>query len=326
MKAERYYIAKVHWQTILKDWLEHHLVIAPIQETSGVFLEPLTAGRFVDVVYDEIRPVDTLKKYLWPPLQTTGWVRSAKEPLLFLAIKCCDLESLPVLDRVFTRYPDPAYKSLRENSLFIGADCTRPSPACSCTWVHHQPYPVKHFDLNLTKLWDGFVVEVGSERGRSLIARYDQTLKETVREEIDIVKKTRRETEDRIRRETAEFKPFSSYHGLTQLTTGKVWAEPAMRCTACGACTNLCPTCLCTSAASHDEGTLRHWDSCQYSKTTTMMPTPARTDHLSRFSNRYLCKFKSYTDRFGLLGCTGCGRCMTACLGKIDQREVLEKI
>jgi ferredoxin len=276
------------------------------------------------VVYDEIRPVEPLKKYLWPLIQPAQTDSSPQREMLFLGIKSCDLESLAVLDRAFARHPDTRYQAIRERSLFIGADCSRPSAACSCVWVRHQPYPVKHFDLNLTKLWDGFVLETGSERGRTLVARYDRALKETVREEIDIVKKMRRETEDRIRRENAEFKPFSSYHELASAPEGKTWNEHAGYCVACGACTHLCPTCLCTLEVPGEDGTLRHWDSCQYSVSTTVMPAPDRMTHAERFSNRYQCKFKVFPDRFGLLGCTGCGRCVSGCLGRIDQREVLE--
>ena len=64
MKVERYYIAKVHWRAILEGWLDHFTVVAPIQEAAGVFLKPVTKSNADDVVYDEIRPVEPLKKYL----------------------------------------------------------------------------------------------------------------------------------------------------------------------------------------------------------------------------------------------------------------------
>ena len=43
-----------------------------------------------------------------------------------------------------------------------------------------------------------------------------------------------------------------------------------------------------------------------------------------RFSNRYMCKFVWKPDRFKVNACTGCGRCIEACIGKINKNEVME--
>ena len=44
-----------------------------------------------------------------------------------------------------------------------------------------------------------------------------------------------------------------------------------------------------------------------------------------RLRNRFDKKFEFFPNVLGVTGCTGCGRCIEACPGKIDIREVLKK-
>jgi Fe-S oxidoreductase len=55
--------------------------------------------------------------------------------------------------------------------------------------------------------------------------------------------------------------------------------------------------------------------------TPNMKPTP-RPRLRSRLANRVLHKFTYAPAQCGLLGCVGCGRCIEACLGAIDIRQV----
>ena len=54
-----------------------------------------------------------------------------------------------------------------------------------------QPYRTKGFDLNLSKVWDGYVIEVGSLRGKALLDGHDEILKEVVKEEAEALEKIR---------------------------------------------------------------------------------------------------------------------------------------
>jgi len=51
-----------------------------------------------------------------------------------------------------------------------------------------------------------------------------------------------------------------------------------------------------------------------------------RKELFERFRNRYTCKFHFTPEYYGLLGCTGCGRCIQTCLGKIDMRKVITRL
>jgi ferredoxin len=51
-----------------------------------------------------------------------------------------------------------------------------------------------------------------------------------------------------------------------------------------------------------------------------------RSDFPQRFRNRFECKFSAFPINHGLYGCSGCGRCITACPARIDIREILSSI
>ena len=54
-----------------------------------------------------------------------------------------------------------------------------------------------------------------------------------------------------------------------------------------------------------------------------LTPRPALS---SRLANRVLHKFTYSPQQYELIGCVGCGRCLDACLGAIDIREVVQEL
>ena len=71
----------------------------------------------------------------------------------------------------------------------------------------------------------------------------------------------------------------------------------------------------------------RNWDSCQYKNFARVAGgANQRPKRAQRLHTRFEKKFKFFPDRLGQFACTGCGRCVEACLGKIDMREVLKEL
>ena len=64
---------------------------------------------------------------------------------------------------------DSLYRLRRENTVFISSDCTGFKEVCFCLALDINPYPTDGFDLNLSPLNDGYLVEVGSKKGEELI-------------------------------------------------------------------------------------------------------------------------------------------------------------
>ena len=71
----------------------------------------------------------------------------------------------------------------------------------------------------------------------------------------------------------------------------------------------------------------REWDSCMipdYGLVAgghNFRPTKA-----NRLKQRYRCKLKTFVDKYGGYSCVGCGRCVEACLAKINIYEDINSI
>ena len=132
---------------------------------------------------------DSAKRWLHPPaflrfraLREKGGFRLEKgdtsaPKYAFLGIKPCDLAAIGRQDRVLLggAYAEPAYAARRQDSLLVVAQCTEPGGTCFCASMGTGPRAEAGFDLALTELLrEGrheLVVEVGSERGASLLEK-----------------------------------------------------------------------------------------------------------------------------------------------------------
>ena len=331
--AERYYIGKEHWGAILNTWLEKYTIIAPSSEQGGLYLHEIDSSNLNSLVIDQARTVQPIKNYFLPPIENVlKKLKNSKKPWLFLGVKACDLSALSILDQAYGGdFADPNYQLRREKSLIVSADCNEPFSTCFCSLVGGEPYPVRGFDLNLSRVWEGFVVEVGSLRGKGLLEGFDRALKDVVKEEIEAVEKIRKSTKDKIIKNNKKFSfPDSIKNVISASWESDAYKKYAETCVECGACNHACPTCHCymLEDTSRKEFTkLRGWDSCQYTgyAVTAGGGTP-RPQLYERFRNRYFCKFKYLEENYNQYGCTGCGRCIEACQGKIDMREVISDI
>ena len=105
---------------------------------------------------------DAAKRYLFPARETiqTGHrdedgavtVRPAPLPdvrYAFIGLRACDLAAIEVQDRVFL-IADPAYRSRREQALFIGVNCELPGATCFCVSMGTGPRCSTGFDIALT--------------------------------------------------------------------------------------------------------------------------------------------------------------------------------
>jgi len=331
--AERYYISREYWASILNVWLEKFFIIAPRREEGGLYFHEVDNSSINSIIVDEVRTVQPLKNYLLPPVENIIKKNNNKnKPWLFLGVKACDLAALPILDQAFGGdFADPLYQSRREESIIVSADCNKPLSTCFCSMVGGDPFPTRGFDLNISKVWEGYVVEIGSLRGKELLEGFDKALKEVVKEENEAVEKMRKQTRVKVLKNNRDFDFNGSYTDIVSKSwESEVYKKHVETCVECGACNNVCPTCHCymlEDASRKEFVKLRGWDSCQYTgyAVTAGGGTP-RPRLFERFRNRYFCKFKYLEENYGQLGCTGCGRCIEACQGKIDMRVVLKDL
>ena len=100
-------------------------------------------------------------------------IRYRVQPRAIVGLHACDINGLLKLDKVFAKdwYPSPYYISRRRNTFIVGIDHD-PCEGAFCRSLGTDT--VTHgFDLFLTDIGDRYFVAVGSDRGLSLIDRFD---------------------------------------------------------------------------------------------------------------------------------------------------------
>lgn len=330
----RFYINRADWEKFLGQISKTYRIYAPQEVTNELAYQLLAQENVNNTIYSTYRAVQPLKTFFCLPQEKVTEVTPQAEKTIVLGVKNCDLKALQVLDKIFLEgdFVEPFYKDRRDKTLIISSDCYQPKDTCFCTLLDNNPFPEEGFDLNVSPTDDGFLLEVGSSKGESFIASIKEDLKEATSDLIEKREKKRKVAKEKVIEINREFKterPFPTV--VKEEYASPVWEEVAKTCVECGACTNICPSCYCFLLVdTKDEGKfpkVKFWDSCQHSGFARVAAgINPRAKLYERLRNRYLCKYEYRPENFGIVACTGCGRCVEACQGKIDKREVIKKL
>ncbi|HVX12231.1 MAG TPA: 4Fe-4S dicluster domain-containing protein [Pirellulales bacterium] len=299
------------------------------------------APREDDALFGYVVGPHSWKRFLFPPLAAVatadrtdeGWRMASPTDdapkYAFLGVRACELAAIRVQDRTFLEgpYVDPIYAARRRQAFIVAVNCTQAAPTCFCTSMGTGPRCSGGFDLALTELSTGFVVEIGSDAGSDIVAGLET-------EEVDSQILTEAETArqgaiDQITRRL-------DTEGIRDLLLGNLdhprWNDVAARCLSCTNCTMVCPTCFCSSVKDVADLTgdhverQRQWDSCFNFDFSYMNGGVVRNDIRSRYRQWLTHKLASWIDQFGTSGCVGCGRCITWCPVGIDLTEEVAAI
>jgi ferredoxin len=258
-------------------------------------------------------------------------VAPAAPKLAILGARACDLAALAMQDRIFVhdRFRDAHYAARRADALLIAVNCTRAAPTCFCSSMGTGPKATRAFDLALTELADGFVVDVGSDAGAELLAAFPALFGDRDAARAD-------EAEQRIAACAASQQRRLDTRDLPRLLYDNLdhprWDDVARRCLSCTNCTMVCPTCFCHAVVDVTELTgnmtqrVRRWDSCFTDAHAQITGKNFRPTVHDRYRQWLTHKLASWIDQFGSSGCTGCGRCITWCPVGIDLTEEVAAI
>lgn len=281
------------------------------------------------------------KKYLYPPMLNLLRVKQASDGLqiqqlpverkkyAFLGVRACELAAMKIQDRILMSdaHTDPVYKQRREDAVLIAVNCTSPAATCFCTSMNTGPRCHQHFDLSLTELDSGFVLEIGSEVGSRIVDELNLTT--ATNDQIAAAEKRHKNAVEKIDK---QMPLVERHHELLGKLQHPSWQQVAERCLSCANCTMVCPTCFCTSVDevsdlnSGDITRQRRWDSCFNPDFSHTSGAPIRDSIRSRYRQWLTHKLASWIDQFDSSGCVGCGRCIAWCPVGIDLTEEVAKL
>ncbi len=281
------------------------------------------------------------KQFLFPPTATIanaklsdkGWEFSLpndpQPKFACLGVRACELAALAIQDRVFLggEYVDPLYKQRRQSLFLIAVNCSVAAETCFCTSMNSGPKCTSGFDLALTELDEGFVIEIGSQAGSNVLQQLESRTA-TAKQGQQALRMQQRAAE--------QITKHMQSAGIRDLLMNNLehphWDEVASRCLSCANCTMVCPTCFCSSVkdvadlSGEQVARQREWDSCFNLAFSYTAGGTVRNDRRSRFRQWLTHKLATWHDQFDSSGCVGCGRCITWCPVGIDLTEEVEAL
>ncbi|MBU0630044.1 MAG: 4Fe-4S dicluster domain-containing protein [Candidatus Margulisbacteria bacterium] len=330
-----YFVNNKDFEKLIRQLMEKAHVVAPAREYGRKYWFDVDGSNIDKIDLSGYRTVEPGKGYFFKTTELvaryfSGEAHISAGPLVLLGLRACDLEGVSVLDRVFGEgeFQDPFYQVNREKTILIGADCTDCGNSCFCPLVGGTPFPTRCFDLSLAVVPNGYVVEVGSDRGKRIVDDQRNIFARVLPQAEAIKSETREKVKEKLKQANRQ---FSFDHELHELHKGNlesgVWRELTKDCVECSSCNFICPTCSCFLLVDEAVGLggKRHklWDACLkagYAKVAGGGNSRPRL--AQRLQNRYHCKFDYSFDRLARYTCVGCGRCIDGCAGNIDMRQV----
>ena len=305
-------------------------VFAPHRKGQKSFSFELTENPN-DVVLDYRRTMHSVKKFFLPPreeLLTFDLTKNDFERIdipindaIFLGVHSYDLAAVGRLDYNFTvGSPERNYLTRRQGAIFIGVSF-EPDKFHFSGSVGIRPEDSSGCDIFLTKLFDGYVLEILTSQGQKLMKGLDLPAHETGKPATE---------------------HFRQHIYVPQAKLGEimedsydnpVWEETAAKCVGCGTCNLVCPTCYCFNVEENVDITVtkgsreRHWDGCMLRKFSEVAGGEVFRESLaSRQRHRIFRKFKYISDQTGQPWCVGCGRCTAYCTAGISIVSIVNRL
>lgn len=336
MEKTLYTITKKDLFDLFTRLSKDYRIYVPYKKGESLYFDGFDPEREGEIELGGIRQSQPFKSFISAAREKVfDGAKEAGRHTIVAGVKACDLHSLVLQDHVFLEgdCKDPFYASNRESTVIISNDCTYARETCFCLAMDGHPFPQKDFDINLSPI-DGYMLaEIGSPKGLALVNAYKTFFKSSEKKDLKERDDCRSKVFDRVAGFVAKrgTPKTSELWGAVKKHYGNIpfWQDFASTCVECGACNLTCPTCHCfllyDTKGKKSPERMRIWDSCLYNTFARVAGGANPRKHLyERLRNRIDKKFDYFPHIMNYFACTGCGRCVEACPGDIDIREILK--
>lgn len=321
-----YSIQKEEWDKTLVKLLLSYKIFASISNEYSQDYELLSPANIPDISYNKPKPVTPLKSFFLPVKENVTSARDAEKPRIILGTPNCDIEALSILDEIYLdgNFDDVFYRHRRENTITIASDCFGIQEHCHCLSYNIKPYSTKNADLAVILNNGLIILRVITGKGESFLKEIEGVKLISDDSLITFIGSQHQETEAQLLQSNDGLPDYQTTGTLIKGSGEDIWKKYSSDCVSCGACTTICPTCSCflliDKPGFHK---VKQMDACQYPGFERVAGGEDVLHEISvRFRNRYMCKYLWKPQKYKSQACTGCGRCIEACIGKINKNEL----
>jgi len=323
-------INKVEWDKSIEQLLLSYSIFACVENEYGLDYELIRPEDIRKISYNKPKPATPLKSFFLPVKENVTSEKFESKPRIILGVPNCDIEGLGLLDDIYLdeEYNDIFYRDRRENTLLIASDCFGIQEHCHCLSYNIKPYSENHADLSVINLDGTIVLKLLSPKGEEFIKSIPGILSTPDNSVIQIIENKHLATETLLTKSNNGLPDYKRTGELITKSKNDIWEKYSIRCVSCGACTTICPTCTCFLLIDKPGfEKVKQMDACQYPGFERVAGGEDALFELhNRFRNRYMCKYVWKPEKFKSLACTGCGRCIDGCIGKISKNELFMEL
>jgi sulfhydrogenase subunit beta (sulfur reductase) len=319
-------IKKEEWDKALEQLLLSFTIFATVKNDFGLDYELISQEDIERISYNRPKPATSLKNFFLPVRENVTATALSGKPAIILGVPNCDVEGLLLLDEIYLdkEYTDPFYKWRRDNTVLISSDCASVNEHCHCLSYNIKPYSVRNADISILYSGDQIVLRIMTEKGEELVQRMHSEITPADNDIISAVEREQKATEALLIAANIGLPGYNDTGKLVNESGADIWKKYSSKCVSCGACVTICPTCSCFLLIDKSGfEKVKQMDGCQYPGFERVAggEDPLFELH-NRFRNRYMCKYVWRSRKFNSTACTGCGRCIDACIGKINKNEL----
>jgi len=319
-------IKKEEWDKALEQLLTSYTIFASVQDDFGIDYEVVSPANITRISYNKAKPVTSLKTFFLPVRENVTSDHSLKRQRVIIGAPNCDLQGLKLLDEIYLDrdFNDIFYREKRENTILISNDCFEKQEHCHCTSYGIKPWSEEGADLAAVSADGLIILRVNTQKGQEFLNQFSLVqplMDENIVTEIDNAHKN---AESLLAGANMDLPDYRSTGIIVKNAGDDIWKKYSARCVSCGACATICPTCSCFLLVDKPGfEKIKQLDACQYPGFQRVAGGEDTLHELAdRFRNRYMCKYVWKPEKFSSIACTGCGRCIEACIGKINKNEL----